>query len=56
MTRDTTVSRDDDRQRYFVLKAANGEVLAVSEMYSSKPAMEAGIAAVKAHAPGAVVE
>lgn len=53
---DRLVSRDDQRQRYFVLKAANGEVLAVSEMYSSKSAMEAGIASVKAHAPSAIVE
>ena len=32
---------------YFVLKAANGEVIGRSEMYSSESAMETGIASVK---------
>lgn len=35
---------------YFVLKAANGEVIGTSEEYSSVGAMEDGIAAVKAAA------
>lgn len=43
-------------EAYFVLKAANGEVVGTSEMYSSSSAREAGIAAVQAHAPRAVVE
>lgn len=41
---------------YFVLKAANGETLGKSEMYSSKSAMENGIKSVKTNAPGAAVE
>jgi uncharacterized protein YegP (UPF0339 family) len=41
---------------YFDLKAANGEKLGRSEMYSSDAAMENGIASVKANAPGAVVK
>lgn len=41
---------------YFVLKAANGEVVGKSEMYSSVSAREAGIAAVRAHAPHAAVQ
>jgi len=38
---------------YFVLKAANGQVIGSSEMYSSTAAMENGIASVKTNAPGA---
>ena len=38
---------------YFVLKAANGEALGRSEMYSSAAAMENGIASVKKNAPDA---
>ena len=41
---------------FFVLKAANGEVIGVSEMYSSTSARDNGIASVKANAPGAAVE
>jgi uncharacterized protein YegP (UPF0339 family) len=40
---------------YFVLKAANGEIIGTSEMYSSVSAMENGIASVKDNAPGAEV-
>ena len=36
---------------YFVLKAANGEVIGTSEEYSSVGAMENGIAAVRQAAP-----
>jgi uncharacterized protein YegP (UPF0339 family) len=51
-------SGNDDRYKrkeskkgepYFVLTAANGEVIGTSEMYSSEPAMEKGIASVKAN-------
>jgi uncharacterized protein YegP (UPF0339 family) len=35
-----------DGSPYFVLKAANGEIIGKSEMYSSTSAMEKGIAAV----------
>lgn len=38
---------------YFVLKAANGEILGTSETYSSTAARDTGIAWVKANAPGA---
>jgi uncharacterized protein len=41
---------------YFVLKAANAQVIGRSEMYSSKTAMENGIASVKSNAPGATTE
>jgi uncharacterized protein YegP (UPF0339 family) len=42
----------DDRP-YFVLKAANGEIIGTSEMYSTKAAMEAGIDSVKKNGPTA---
>jgi uncharacterized protein YegP (UPF0339 family) len=35
---------------YFVLKAANGEIIGTSEMYSSASAVEKGIASVKRNA------
>lgn len=38
---------------YFVLKARNGEIIGKSQYYSSKSAMETGIASVKANAPTA---
>ena len=41
---------------YFVLKAANGQVIGKSEMYSSESAMEGGIASVKQNAPGAAID
>jgi uncharacterized protein len=41
---------------YFVLKATNGEVIGVSEMYSSTSAMERGIASVKKNSQFTPVE
>jgi len=55
-------SRDDkmfvrktakDGSPYFNLKSGNGQVVGTSEMYSSKSAMEKGIASVKTNAPKA---
>ena len=43
-------------QPYFDLKAANGDTLGRSQMYSSVAAMEKGIESVKANAPTAAVE
>jgi uncharacterized protein YegP (UPF0339 family) len=43
-------------QNYFVLKAANGEPLGRSEMYSSSSAMENGIESVKKNAPAAEIK
>lgn len=40
-------------QPYFVLKAANGEIIGRSEMYSSTAAMEKGLQSVKTNAPTA---
>jgi uncharacterized protein YegP (UPF0339 family) len=41
---------------YFVLKALNGEVIGTSEEYSSKEAMETGMAAVKTAGPMAMTD
>ena len=43
-------------KEYFVLKAANGEIIGTSQMYSSGTARDQGIEAVKREAPGASVE
>jgi len=43
-------------QPFFVLKAANGEPIGRSEIYSSTSAMENGIESVKRNAPGATIE
>lgn len=51
---DRRMSKSDEP--YFVLKAANGEIIGTSEMYSSKQAMENGIDSVKHNAPEAGVE
>jgi uncharacterized protein len=41
---------------YFVLKAANHQIIGNSEAYNSKAAMENGIKSVMKNAPGAKVE
>ena len=60
-----TNSPDDDRyerkrskrnEPYFVLKAANGQVIGTSEMYSGNAAMENGIHSVKTNGPIALIE
>ena len=40
-------------KQYFNLKAANGQVVGTSQMYSSESGMEGGIASVKKNAPSA---
>jgi len=42
-------------EAFFTLKAANGELIGSSEMYSTKSSMENGIASVKENAPAAKV-
>jgi uncharacterized protein YegP (UPF0339 family) len=42
-------------QPYFVLKAANNEIIGTSEMYSYEAARDGGIASVKANAPAAEI-
>jgi uncharacterized protein YegP (UPF0339 family) len=43
-------------QPYFVLKAANHEIIGTSEMYSSTAAMRNGIASVKANGSTNVID
>ncbi len=43
-------------QPYFVLKAANHEIIGRSEMYSSNSAMEKGIASVKKNGPSSTTK
>jgi uncharacterized protein len=43
-------------QFYFNLKAANGEVIGTSEMYTTSSARDNGIQSVKQNAPGATIE
>ncbi|WP_341908266.1 YegP family protein [Polaromonas sp. YR568] len=42
-----------DGSPYFTLKAANGQVIGMSEMYSSTSARDNGIESCKTNAPGA---
>ncbi|SFX18099.1 YegP family protein [Pantoea ananatis] len=44
-----------DQKYYFVLKADNNEVIATSEMYSSKQAAETGIASVQKNGSSTVI-
>jgi uncharacterized protein YegP (UPF0339 family) len=41
---------------YFTLKATNGQVIGVSELYESEAGRENGISSVKRNAPSATVE
>ncbi len=52
---DTAFERKTSKsgQPYFALKATNGQVIGLSEMYSSATAMENGISSVKTNAPDA---
>ncbi|WP_080777283.1 YegP family protein [Chryseobacterium phocaeense] len=44
-----------DKKDYFVLKAGNGEIIGVSQLYSSRESMEKGIASVKSNSPTAEI-
>lgn len=48
--------KSTNNQHYFVLKAANNEIIGMSETYSSPQAMETGINSVKINAPLATLE
>lgn len=41
---------------YFVLKAANGEIIGKSQMYSSEAAAQAGVASVQANAASQIID
>jgi Uncharacterized conserved protein len=47
--------RSSDGQFYFNLEAPNDEVIATSEMYTTKSAAKSGIESVKRWAPDATV-
>ena len=40
-------------EQYFVLKAANGEIIGKSEMYKAMSSVDKGIASVRKNAPAA---
>jgi uncharacterized protein YegP (UPF0339 family) len=50
------IRRSVDGQFYFVLVAPNNEVIATSEMYTTKDNCKNGIEAVKKYAPNAPIE
>ena len=41
---------------YFVLKAANGEIIGNSQMYSSNAAAQTGVASVQANAASSIID
>lgn len=45
------LKKSTNSQFYFILKAANGETILNSEMYTTKAAAEAGIASVRVNSP-----
>lgn len=45
-----------DGSHYFVLKAANNEIIGKSEMYKAKSSMENGIESVKTNGPTASID
>ncbi len=49
------INESDDGQFYFTLKAANNEIIATSEMYTSKQNCQNGIESVKTNAPNAEI-
>jgi uncharacterized protein YegP (UPF0339 family) len=48
--------KDSGGEFRFRLKAANGEIIATSEAYTSKAGAENGIESVKSNAPDATVD
>jgi uncharacterized protein len=49
------VIKQSDAGFHFVLKAANGEVIATSQVYKSKESCKKGIESVKTNAPEAEI-
>ena len=50
------IKKAKNGQYFFVLKAANGEDIATSEMYKAKSSAKEGIDSVKSNAPTARVD
>ncbi len=55
MAAEFEIRRAQDDQFYFVLQAENNEIVATSEMYTTKAAAKNGIEAVKRVAPTAPI-
>jgi len=55
MSKFVIAKASDNIRYYWVLKAANNEIIATSQMYWSKAGAEIGINAVRAAAPTATV-
>ena len=49
------IKKSEDGQFYFTLKATNDEIIATSEMYTTKQNCQNGIDSVKTNAPNAEV-
>ena len=49
------IKKSEDGQFYFTLKAVNNEIIATSEMYTSKQNCQNGIESVKTNAPNAEI-
>lgn len=49
------VIRESDAGFHFVLKAANGEIIATSQVYTTKESCKKGIESVKKNAPEAEI-
>jgi uncharacterized protein YegP (UPF0339 family) len=49
------INESDDGQFYFTLKAANNEIIATSEMYTTKQNCQNGIESVKTNASNAEI-
>ena len=49
------IKKSDDGQFYFTLKAVNNEIIATSEMYTTKENCQNGIESVKTNAPNAEI-
>ena len=49
------INKSTDGQFYFTLKAVNNEIIATSEMYTTKQNCQNGIDSVKTNAPNAEV-
>ena len=49
------ITKDKAGKFRFRLKAGNGEIIAVSEAYETKPSAKNGIESMKTNAPGATV-
>lgn len=50
------IKKSQDGQFYFTLIAPNNEIIATSEMYTTKQSCQNGIESVKENAPTAIID